>query len=121
MKKILVIEDDPTLNKIYETKLKLAGYEVKIATNGDTGLSDARSFAPDLIILDLLLPKKDGFEVLTELKKNGATKHIKVLITSNLGEDDNVKKSMSLGAAGYVIKTNSSIGELVAKVKRLAG
>lgn len=119
MKKILVIEDDPTLNKIYEIKLKSAGFEVIIATNGESGLESAQSFQPDLIILDLLIPRKDGFEVLSELKKNGLTKKIPVLITSNLGEEDNIEKGMDLGAAQYLVKSNSSITELINKIKKL--
>jgi two-component system alkaline phosphatase synthesis response regulator PhoP len=117
--KILVIEDEEALSRVLEEKLKKSGFEVKLANDGEAGMSLAKSFHPELILLDLILPKKDGFEVLKELKSNSDLKNINVIVLSNLGEDENLKKCLNLGASDYFVKTQHPINEVIKKIKDL--
>jgi DNA-binding response OmpR family regulator len=115
--KILVVEDEQVLAKVFEEKFQKARYEVKIAADGLTALELAKSFKPDVIVLDLVLPKKNGFDVLEDLKADDDLETIPVVVVSNLGEDDDIKKALSLGAADYFVKTQHPINEIVEKVK----
>lgn len=117
--KILVVEDEEVLSKVFQEKLEKSGYEVKVAADGDTALTVAKSFNPDAIVLDLLLPKKNGFEVLEILKSDQALKTIPVVIVSNLGEDSDIKRALSLGAADYYVKSEHPINEIVEKIKNV--
>jgi len=119
MKKILVVEDDLILAKAYKTKLTKLTYDVVIAGDGQEALDVLRQFEPDAILLDLVLPKKDGFEVLAEIKANPVWKRIPVLVVSNLGQDENIKKAMRLGAVGYVTKTNVTMEELALSLRSI--
>jgi len=96
--KILFIDDDNFLRKVYKSELTEQGYEVFLAADGEEGFKMAEEEDPDLIILDMIMPKKNGFEVLTELQDNPKTKNIPVVILSNLGQEDDVKKGLDLGA-----------------------
>lgn len=116
---ILIIEDDGFLASIYAQKLELEGFDVSTATNGEDGLKLVQKDAPDLVLLDLLMPRMDGFEVLERLKANEATKHIPVLVLSNLGQKDDVERCMKLGAAGYIIKAHALPHETVKRVKEI--
>jgi DNA-binding response OmpR family regulator len=118
---LLVIEDEPALADIYSTKLKLAGYEVLCAYDGVEGLEKALHDRPALILLDLIMPLKDGFEVLHDLKQEESTRDIPVIIMSNLGQDFEVKRGLALGAAQFLIKTAIDTSELVARVKEVLG
>jgi DNA-binding response OmpR family regulator len=118
---ILLVEDDGFLASIYAQKLELEGYDVSLATNGEDGLRLAQKDKPDLVLLDLIMPKLDGFQTLERLKADAATKNIPVLILSNLGQREDVERCMTLGAAGYLIKAHSLPGETIAKVKTLLG
>ncbi len=119
MKTILFIEDEPTIQKSISRFLEEEGYQVKSALDGDIGLKTAKKIQPDLILLDLILPKKDGFEVLKELKKEEATKNIPVIALTNLEESANIEKVLSLGAAAYLIKANYSLEEITEKIKQI--
>ena len=112
MKKILVVEDDRMLASAYKAKLGKLRYDVVMAGDGLEALEVLRRFKPELILLDLVLPKKDGFEVLAEIKANPAWKKIPVLVASNLGQESDVKRAMGLGAVGYIIKTDTSMEDL---------
>ncbi len=103
--RLLIIEDEPALSEIYATKMKMAGYEVERAYDGVEGLEKALRGLPDLIMLDLIMPLKDGFEVLRDLKLNETTKAIPVIIMSNLGQDFEVKRGLELGAEQFLVKT----------------
>jgi len=118
MKTILFIEDEPTIQKSISRFLEEEGYQVKSALDGDIGLKQQK-IQPDLILLDLILPKKDGFEVLKELKKEEATKNIPVIALTNLEESANIEKVLSLGAAAYLIKANYSLEEITEKIKQI--
>ncbi|MBU1177361.1 MAG: response regulator [Patescibacteria group bacterium] len=119
MKKILFIEDEPTIQKAISRFLEQEGYEVKNALDGELGLEIAKKMIPDLILLDLILPKKNGFEVLKELKKDDSTKNIPVIALTNLEESDNIEKVLSLGATAYLIKANYKLEEIVEKIKQV--
>lgn len=118
-KHILLIEDDGFLASIYAQKLELEGLDVSLATNGEEGLRMATKDKPALILLDLIMPKVNGFQVLEQLKKDPETKDIPVLVLSNLGQKEDVERCMALGAVGYVIKAHSLPHETVLKVKEI--
>ena len=113
--KVLLIEDEKILANVLREKLKEAKCVVDIATDGEMGLEMAAHNYPDLIILDLILPKKDGFEVLKELKTHTKLKTIPVLVLSNLGQDEDIKKVINLGAVDYLVKTQHHLNEVVKK------
>jgi len=116
-KSILVAEDDPFYANIYRVKLAKEGFDVEIAGNGEKALEAIRRKKPDLLILDLIMPVKDGFAVLKELNADAALKDVKVVVLSNLGQAEDVKKAKDLGAKDYIIKTNVSIQEMVTKIR----
>lgn len=115
--KVLMIEEDRFLRKIYKNKLTLADFEFIEATNGEEGLNKVISEEPDLVLLDLILPRKNGFDVLIEMKKNKKTKGIPVIIFSNLSQDSDIKRGLALGAQEYLIKPEITLSEVVNKVK----
>ena len=116
-KKILIIEDDPYLSEMYQMKFKLEGYSVLVARDGQEGLDSAFATKSDIILLDLVMPIKDGYHVLKELKENNKTKDIPVLVLSNLGQVDEIKRAMNDGADKYLIKANMTPEQLVKEVK----
>ena len=115
-KKILVAEDDEFLSKVYEVKLEKEGYSIVKAMDGEQAVTYAKSELPDLIILDLVMPKKNGFEALDEIKADPATKDIPVIILSNLGQDSDVQKGLDKGASDYIVKANTTIAEVMEKI-----
>lgn len=115
--KILIIEDDKFLLKLYSDKLRREGFEVLGSLTGEEGLSKVLTEKPDLVILDLILPGKNGFEVLSEMKLNPKTKRIKVVILTNLGQESDIKKGLELGAETYLVKTEFSMNQLPGLVK----
>ena len=115
--KILLVEDDPFLLDMYSTKFKEVGFDVVVAQDGEMGIAKAREALPELILLDVVLPKKDGFEVLKVLKSDSSTAKIPVIMLTNLGLDSDVKRGLELGAQSYIIKAHFTPTEVVAKVK----
>ncbi|TET84708.1 MAG: response regulator [Candidatus Nealsonbacteria bacterium] len=121
MKKILFIEDEPTLQKTFGEILKPEGYEVIPALDGEMGLRLAKNKKPDLILLDLILPKVNGFEVLKKLKAEVETKDIPVIVLTNLEGIGDIDKAIELGATTYLIKADYSLEEVVEKIKKALG
>ncbi len=119
MQRILVVEDDRFLRKAAEAALRRQGFTVLVAADGEEGLRVARSELPDLVLLDLIMPGLQGFEVLKLLKADAATSAIPVIILSNLGQDSDVKEAMDAGAVDYLVKANLALDTLVARVKTL--
>jgi len=115
--KILVVEDETFLLDLYETKLEQSGYDVIKASNGEEGFSLATLEVPELILLDILMPKVDGYELLKKLKADDKTKNIPAIIFSNLSQKEEIEKGLKLGAKDYIIKTSITPTELEAKVK----
>ena len=116
-KKILIIEDDKFLLKLYSDKLRRAGFEVFESLTGEEGLNKISTEKPDMIILDLILPKKSGFEILSELKINSKTKNIPVIILTNLEQKSDIKRGLEIGAVAYFVKTDFSMNQLPQLVK----
>lgn len=121
MEKIVFVEDETTLQKMLATALKEAGYDVITAADGEEGLAAVRSEKPDLVLLDLILPKMDGFTVLGEIKKDEATAHTPVIVLTNLESAEDVGKVVALGATTYLVKANYDLPDIVAKVKEVLG
>jgi len=119
MKKILFIEDESALQKTFGEVLKQEGYEMISALDGETGLRLAKSEKPDLILLDLILPKIHGFDVLKKLKGDKETKDIPVIVLTNLEKIEDVDKALELGATTYLIKAQYSLEEVVEKIKKV--
>lgn len=116
MKKILVVEDDEFLANAYRVKLVKENFEVVIVYDGNEAVKFLQSSHPDLILLDLVLPNRDGFSVLEEIKKNEEWKNIPCIVASNLGQKEDIDKALKLGADDYVVKTDLSMKELVKKI-----
>lgn len=116
---VLLVEDDIFLSGIYLKKFEMEGFKVSVADNGEKGLTDAKKKKPDVILLDILLPKMDGFEVLAKLKADAGTKDIPVILLTNLGQKDDVDKGLEAGAADYLIKAHFKPSEVVDKVKKV--
>ncbi len=119
MQRILVIEDDRFLRKAAEAALRRHGYTVLTAADGQTGLQVAQAEHPDLVLLDLIMPGMQGFEVLKLLKEDASTTSIPVIILSNLGQDADVKRALEAGAVDYLIKANLALDMLVERVRAL--
>lgn len=111
-KKILLIEDDKFLIRIYGKKLETSGYEIFRLESGVDALTAAKEKKPDLILLDLVMPNKNGFDVLKELTADSETKNIPVIVVSNLGGQNDIDEAMKLGAKKFVIKSNVGFQEL---------
>jgi two-component system alkaline phosphatase synthesis response regulator PhoP len=116
-KKILIVEDDRSLQAALDEVISQDGFEIASAFDGEEALAKIGEFAPDLILLDIILPKKDGYEVLSEIKKNEKTKNIPVLILTNLEEVDNVQKALDLGATTFMVKSDFSLKDVVGKIR----
>lgn len=119
MKKILFIEDESALQRAVSSVLTDQGYKMFSAMDGEMGILFARKELPDLILLDLIIPKKDGFAVLDELKKEPATANIPVIVLTNLEGNTDVERALTLGATTYLVKTNYKLEEIVEKIKNI--
>ncbi|MCS7183785.1 MAG: response regulator [Patescibacteria group bacterium] len=115
--KILIVEDDKFLRTLLEKKFKIENFEVITAIDGDEALNKIIIEKPDLILLDIILPKKSGFYVLEEINKDFNLKNIPIFIISNLGQPEDIQRGKNLGAKAYFIKAGLSLEELVNKVK----
>ena len=115
--KILIIEDDKFLRGLIAQKLKAEGYEVIEAAEGREGLEKVKKEKPNLVLLDLVLPGIDGFEVLKKIKEDPSTSFLPVIILSNLGQKESVEKGLKMGAVDYLIKAHFTPTEIIEKVK----
>ena len=116
-KRILIIEDDKFLRELIIKKLNNEGYGALGAVDGEEGLEKVKKESPDLILLDLILPGIDGFEVLSKIKEDVALSSIPVIILSNLGQREEVEKGLKMGAVDYMIKAHFTPGEITEKIK----
>lgn len=119
MKKILVVEDDNFLANAYRVKLTKAGFEIKNAFDGNEAISTLQAYIPDLILLDIVMPKKDGFATLEEIKKNEQLKNIPVILASNLGQKEDMDRGLKLGALDFFVKTDFTLNNLIEKINKI--
>jgi len=119
MTKILVAEDDKLLANAYKVKLTREGYEVLSVADGDELVANIEKFDPDIIVLDLIMPKTDGFMILDYLKKSERWKNVPVLVSSNLSQSEDIVRVTKLGADDYIVKTDLSMKVLGEKIKAL--
>jgi CheY-like chemotaxis protein len=115
--KVLIVDDDAFLSGIYATKLELEGFQVVAARDGEEGLKQAAAEIPAIILLDVLMPKLDGFETLKRLKMDPATKDIPVIMLTNLGQKEDIEQALQDGAIDYLIKAHFVPAEAVDKIK----
>lgn len=120
-KTVLIIDDDPIFQEELTGAFVGAGYRVENAYDGEAGLQSIHKEAPDLVILDLILPKKDGFKVLREMKSQEAMKRISVIVLSNLQNSDNVEIAVRLGVTDYLVKSNYTVGQIGQKIRSVLG
>lgn len=115
-KKIAVVEDDPFLSKAFFLKLSNAGFEVFSVKDGLEAIDIIKKELPDIILLDLMLPHRSGFEILADIKSNEKLKNIPVLILSNLGQEEEKERGLKMGAKEYLVKTDIKLEEVVKKI-----
>jgi len=118
-KKILVVEDEPALQKSLLEYLKRENFETLGASNGEDGIVLAKKERPDLILLDIVLPRKNGYEVIKELKSDDNTSRIPIVLLTNLGSYADVEKALNLGATTYLVKADYKLEEIIAKIKEI--
>ena len=120
-KKILIVEDETAIADAMKVGLDESGYQASVAYDGEDGLAKAKELKPDLILLDLMLPKKDGMTVLKEMREDDTTKDIPVMILSQLSDTDKISEGVALGVVGYLVKVDYSLSEVVEKIKEALG
>lgn len=117
---ILLVEDDSFISGMYQTKLKNMGYAVELATDGEAAWARLQQDPlPDLLLLDIVLPKKDGFEILEGLRASDRTKDLAVILLTNLGQKPDVERGVKLGADDYIIKAHYTPSEVMEKVEKI--
>lgn len=119
MAKILVVDDSPALLELYSFTLNSEGHEVETAKDGVEGLEKIKKFSPDIVLLDILMPNKDGFEVLKELKKDKKTKDISILLLTNVDEQSKVEEGLKLGAMDYIVKFQQTPNQVVEEIRQV--
>lgn len=113
---ILLVEDDAILSRVIEEELESAGYKISKAKDGEAAIDLINSKRPDLVLLDILMPKMNGMEVLEHIKESSTTKNIPVIMLTVLSADDDIKRALKLGAVDYIVKSQHAVGEIVEKV-----
>ena len=121
MKKILLIEDDPLLIDIYTTKLQQSGFEVQTVEEGEKAVTAIQQERPDIVLLDVVLPHVDGWEILQQVQASEELKRIPIVILSNLGQKEEIEKGLRLGAVRYLIKAHYTPSQVVEEVVKLIG
>ncbi len=121
MKKILVVEDDNFYRKIYKKKFEVGGYEVETAENGIEGIEKMKGFKPDLVFMDLMMPKMDGFEMMKKVMEDDEIRHIPVIALTNLSTADDAKEVVKRGARSVIVKSDSDPEEVLAEAKKMLG
>jgi DNA-binding response OmpR family regulator len=120
-KKVLLVEDDETLATVYRQRLELEGFEVQHVTNGEDALEASMKFMPNLILLDVMMPKLSGFDVLDILRNTPATRNIHIIMMTALSQPADEKKARELGADDYLIKSQIVIGDVIERIKHQLG
>jgi DNA-binding response OmpR family regulator len=118
MTKIAIIEDDATINQMYRMKFEADGFEVQLASDGERGVALVQSFTPDLILLDMQMPVKDGVEALKEIRAAEWGKNIPVIVLTNLGKEESPKELQDLNVSSYIVKADLTPSQVVERVKQ---
>ena len=121
MKKVLIVEDEELIMDLLKKKLIQEGYEVSTAYDGEQGMEKLRSVKPDILLLDIVMPKKSGYEVMEEMSKDPELNKIPIIVISNSGQPVELDKAKNLGAKDWLVKTEFDPREVVEKVRRLIG
>ena len=117
MNKILIVEDDKFLRELMVRKLSQENFQITEAVDGEEGVSKVKEVIPDMVLLDLILPGIDGFEVLAKIKEDPSTVSVPVIVLSNLGQREDVERGMKLGAIDYLVKAHFTPNEIIDKIK----
>lgn len=117
--KVLIVDDDDFLLEMYSLKFRESGFLVEVAQNGEDAVKKAKEVSPDVILLDVVMPKMDGFDVLRNLHKENIAPNAVVLVLTNLGQKDDLERGMKLGATDYIVKAHYTPSEVVKKVQSL--
>lgn len=119
-KKILLVEDDQILARLYQTKFQKEGFDIQIAFDGQEGFEKMRAFFPDLVILDLIMPKVDGFTFLQKVKDDSelSARRTPIIVLSNLGQESDIKKAVEMGAKDFFVKADVSLSQMVEKARK---
>jgi DNA-binding response OmpR family regulator len=118
MANILIVEDDQFIQKMYAKKFQVEGFTVQTANNGDEGLAALSSFSPDIILLDLMMPKLDGFGFIEKIKQDEKHKHIPIVVATNLSTTTDAVSAVKKGAVDYIVKSDVTPGQVVEKIKK---
>ena len=121
MAKILIVEDDPLMARMYQKTFTFEQYEVEVANDGEAGLEKAKTTNPNMILLDIMMPKMNGFEVLERLKSDTTTKNVPVVMLTNLAGEQDAEKALAMGAVKYFIKSEYDPKQIVDMVKQILG
>lgn len=114
---VLIVEDDEFLRALAAKRLDKDGFSVQVAVDGETAIATAKEVKPDVIVLDLILPGLDGFEVLEKIKAEESLKAVPIIVFSNLGQKEDIERAQYLGAASFLVKSNFTLDDLLEKVK----
>ncbi len=120
-KRILMVEDDEALANVYMTRLDVEGFEVRRANNGEDALAVALDYKPDLMLLDIMMPKVDGFNVLDIIRNTPETANLKVIVLTALSQESDKAKAMALGADDYLVKSQVVISDVIERIKHFTG
>ncbi len=118
-KTILIVDDEPFITKAYKAGLEQAGYTVVVAENGEEGVAQILAVRPHLVLLDIIMPKMDGFEVLQVVKANIEVAHIPIIVFTNLSQPSDEEAALSYGAAEFLVKANVSLNDVLLRLERL--
>lgn len=115
---ILIVEDDEFISDVYMRKLAMEGFEVSLARDGEEALRAIRDRKPDVLLLDIMIPLKDGFQVLSELRADAGLSDIRVVVMSNLSQGKDIAHAKELGALDYIVKSNISLPDMVQRIRK---
>lgn len=121
MAKVLIVEDDQFLLRMYKKKFEVAGFEVEVAGDGEEGLLRMRTTKPNIVLMDIMMPKLNGLDAIVQAKADNLIKNIPILVLTNLSNTDDAQSAVKNGALGYLVKSDFTPSQVVDKVKEILG